>query len=432
MERDVELAEIGLRNRDPHTIAWLTVGLLVGLGIPGLGSSTGSSPRLGEPRVDHLGAVILSLDLARGSDLAAAAFAHGKVRVWHVRSGTLVLELSFPDPPTDPSQKWEGEVEPIRVRFSPDGKLLAVSFLSRIYLYDLDRGEARGSLGIETEDSMRPRPEPELARRPQAEGDAKQNSDAHEIPHWYQRRFEGDGRTRITDFAFTSDSKRVIAAYCRASCFDRPGFAKNLYPTGSDPVRLWAVASQSLQKEFKSEPGKLVGRIEVSPDGSVFAAVHTSRAMCETQLHELETGKVLYSLPALYQPRNEALIFSFAPDGTQFVTTGGRIRKGVQPWQQLGVYQTADGKLVRELRHSAGWRSIDLSPDGHRMAVAKWRGVQFEIWNFETGRKALGASPKKWGWSAAPPDRVRFDPDGDLLVVFNSREGLVAVYEWSR
>jgi hypothetical protein len=33
-------------------------------------------------------------------------------------------------------QKEEGEVEPIRVHFAPDGKMLAASYLSRVYLYD--------------------------------------------------------------------------------------------------------------------------------------------------------------------------------------------------------------------------------------------------------------------------------------------------------
>src|ERR1700691_4224548 len=117
--------------------------LVIAIAAPGIplfsraDAESGSKPAIRDVRVERLPAPILSLDVAPGSDLAVAAMSDGRVRVWHLDTGELVHEFGFTEPETDQRQKDEGEVEPIRVRFAPDGKTLGVSYLSRVHLYNV-------------------------------------------------------------------------------------------------------------------------------------------------------------------------------------------------------------------------------------------------------------------------------------------------------
>jgi len=60
--------------------------------------------------------------------MAAVALSDLRVRVWRLDSGQVERELSFPEPETDQRLKLDSDVEPISLRFSPDGKTLAVGF----------------------------------------------------------------------------------------------------------------------------------------------------------------------------------------------------------------------------------------------------------------------------------------------------------------
>jgi hypothetical protein len=57
----------------------------------------------------------------------------------------------------------------------------------------------------------------------------------------------GDGRTRITDFAFTPDGTAIVVSYCRISCYDMPSGVRWMISNGHEPVLALA---QELQPPF--------------------------------------------------------------------------------------------------------------------------------------------------------------------------------------
>ncbi len=87
-----------------------------------------TKPYLREVRIDILSAFILSFDIASNSDLAAAAVADRRIRVWKLSSGEVIHEFSFPSPETDENLKFPGATEPISVRFFARCEILGHKF----------------------------------------------------------------------------------------------------------------------------------------------------------------------------------------------------------------------------------------------------------------------------------------------------------------
>src|ERR1700735_832697 len=92
-------AKSSRRKRPLGTFAiLLSIGVVIFVSVqPGSSSSqlTGK-PHLQEVRMDRLSAFILSFGIASGSDLAAAALAERRIRVWKLSSGEVMHEFSFP------------------------------------------------------------------------------------------------------------------------------------------------------------------------------------------------------------------------------------------------------------------------------------------------------------------------------------------------
>src|SRR5579862_2233259 len=95
-------------------VLFLFFGITICLSVPrSLISQQKTKPYLREVRIDKLSAFILSFDIANGSDLAVAALADRRIRVWNLSSGEVQHELSFPAPEIDEHLRVAGEVEPI-------------------------------------------------------------------------------------------------------------------------------------------------------------------------------------------------------------------------------------------------------------------------------------------------------------------------------
>jgi WD40 repeat protein len=281
----------GLRRT---SAVFLSLGIAICLSVqPGSSSSQPTSkPHLQEARLDRLSAFILSLDIASGCDLAAAALADRRIRVWKLSSGEVQHEFSFPAPEIDEHLRVAGEVEPISVRFSPDGKYLAISFLSRIYLYDVVTWTEKMSLGVPGEDQHRAdlkiTPEtPQLERRTTEQAQADKNKPVlglnESMRAWAHAKMRGDGRTRMTDFAFTKDGSSIIAAYGKmigdfskkdtVRDFDISSDGRWLASTTWSGLRfqIWDLSSKKpimmvTPKEWRWR-GPLMNRIRFSPDG---------------------------------------------------------------------------------------------------------------------------------------------------------------------
>jgi WD40 repeat protein len=398
-----------------------------------MGGAEERRPSLREIRLEKLSAAIEGLDLAAGSDLAVVATSNRRVRVWRLGSGQTVHEFAFPEPETDARQKSEKEVEPIRVRFAPDGGTLAVSYLSRLYFYSVSEWKQIQSVGVAGEDTMRPRPTPTLARRVPSEEttrDASGPTPNQYIQEWALLQMQGDGRTRITDFSFTRDGSSILAAYCKGGCYDwASGLWNAGFPSGNDPVRLWDVGSGQLIWERVLDPKKVVERVVLSPDGASFAAAQHQPGRCRVEVRALGTGETRYSLPEIGYPFSLPPLI-LTPDGQYLITfrpEEGDLKH--HPSDHLVIYEASSGKFVAELPGRYAARHADLSPDG-RWLVTSADGVRFRIWDVQRRKAVVMTCPREWLWSGPPIESVRFSPDGHFLIVASDTSGMLAVYQF--
>ena len=393
----------------------------VGHGIPlfsRAGAESGRKPAIRDLRVERMPAPILSLDVAPGSDLAVAAMSDGRVRVWHLDTGVLVHQFGFTEPDTDQQQKDEGEVEPIRVRFVPDGKTVGVSYLSRVHLYNVGVWSELKTIGVEGEDVMRPIPHPQLSSRPPVE---KEPDDINTgTKKWAQRKTLGDGRTRITDFAFTANGSMVVS-YCRESCYDRPSLFALRFAGGHDPVRLWEVSTGRILWEHYSVLNQITERVVVSPDNKLLVEV-AGRGL---RLMDLGTGRELRSIgfPPHITP-HEPPDIAFTPDSRHFVTLWSEPRT---MWQ-MALFDTANGQVVARFVDPAGAQRVAVSTDGLWLAITTWRGAALKLWDLEKRKPLLTMTPTVSGVHARPLD-VRFAMNDRRIVVSDKGNGLVFTYE---
>jgi len=351
-------------------------------------SQQASKPQLREIRMDKLSAFILSFDIASSSDFAAAALVDRRIRVWKLSSGEVQHEFSFPAPETDEHLKVSGEVEPISVRFSPDGKYLAISFLSRIYLYDVVTWTEKMSLGVPGEDQHRPdlkiTPEtPQLEKRSTEQAQADKNKPVLSLNEsmraWARASEKGDGRTRITDFAFTKDGFSIIASYCRWKCYATTWLRWEAFPSGSDPVRLWDIASARLVWEHVYDEKSVTTRIVPSLDATRFAVVQASPGHCAVGMHNLSDGTSLWSHPL--GPCPDPPPISFYEDSRSFITN--RVEEGNRKnklWRNIGTYETSSGRMIGDFPKRDTVRDFDVSSDGRWLASTSWSGLRFQIW----------------------------------------------------
>lgn len=404
---------------------------------------TGVEPALQQVRIEELSNPILAFDIAKGSDLAAVALADLHVRVWKLSSGKVLREFSFPEPNTDQHLKLETEAEPISLHFSPDGKSLAVGFLNAIHLYDVETWAEQVILAVPGEDETRPgmtatqqRPEltPRTAEQARIESEEPVLDINQTMRKWARQRRQGDGRTRISDFAFAGGGQLLLASYCRGACWVWPGMRRDQFPSGRDPVRLWNMRSAQRIWESSYDPDGVISRVAVLPDGKRFIALDSQLGHCTVGAYDLANGQALWShmLGACLDGQSIVVL----PDGKWFITN--RIeeanRKNVNKhlYRYAAIYDTSTGKKIADLPKADGISVADISPDGHWLASIIWRGTQFQIWDLQAKKIVLNELPKGWKRTAdCVLNRVRFSPDNHWLVVGCSMGGDLAVYQWS-
>jgi WD40 repeat protein len=394
---------------------------------------------LNEVRVDNLSSFILSFDIANGSNIAAAALAEGRIHIWDLTTGQFLHEIVLTPPQTDDGMKVPGEVEPISLHFSPDGKSLGVSFLNRICIYDVSNWSETATLGVAGEELQRADPKnvpstPQLQRRSSADAEANKSkpdlSLNDKMRAWAAAKARGDGVTRITDFAFTIDGNSIIAAYCRGECYASPSFRSVPFPTGNDPVRLWNIDSKRLLWEVAYGQQSAVDEIIPSPDGIRFAAVHARPGRCAVAMHNVNDGAILW----IHEFANcsDPPGVQFSRDGRSFITN--RLGEGEPKdklWRKAAIYESSSGELLGDFSRGSTVRNSDMSLDGRWFAVTTWDGYHFQIWDRSSGKPLAMGTPKEWRWGGPPMNRIRFSPDGRWLVVGNNKAGILIVYRLS-
>jgi hypothetical protein len=415
--------KVGQIAKTSRLMNLIAAGLSIILSSVAVGAGNNHRPVIRETRTERLPAPILSLDLAPSSDLAVAAMSDGRIRTWHLDTGELVHEFGFTEPETDQRQKDEGEVEPIRVHFAPDGRRLGVSYLSRVHLYDVATWSEFTSLGVEGEDVMRPIPQPQLSSRPAVE---KEPDDINTgTRKWDQRKTLGDGRTRITDFAFTPDGGDVVVSYCRQSCYDRPSVFAFRFAGPRDPVRLWEIKTGRMLWEHHSELNQIPERVAPSPDGKLLVEVVFQPGHWILQLRELVSGRESRSITfPSHLMSHEPPDVAFTPDGQHFVTLWSEPKK---MWQ-MAMFDATSGDIVEHFIDHAGAQRVAASTNGLWLAITTWRGAALKLWDLERRKPLLTLTPRVSGVHPRPLD-VRFAMNDRRIVVSDKSNGIVFTYE---
>jgi WD40 repeat protein len=409
-------------------------------------SSGGTTNKLAlqEMRIETLSKSILAFDIAKGSDLAAVALSDLRVRVWRLNSGQFVHEFSFPEPQTDLRTRLDDDVEPMSLRFSPDGKTLAVGFLNAIHLYDVETWQEKMTLGVAGEDNVRPDikvtpPKPELKPRTAEEAQAEKDKPVptlNEATKAQSRLMDrGDGRTRILSFEFTKNGSSILAAYCRGHCHASTWMGRRwLFPTGQDPVRLWDISSASILWEQLYDPKGVMSRVVLPPDGNRFIAVNSELGHCAVGAYDLGSGQSLWSHPfgTCLSPPSIAIL----PDGQSFITNrvdeANRRNRKKKLWRYAAIYETSTGKKILEFPEADGISAADISSDGRWLASIVWRGTKFQVWDLQARKIVITELPKGWKRTAdCVLDRIRLSPDNHWLTVGCSVRGDMAVYQWN-
>jgi WD40 repeat protein len=394
---------------------------------------------LREIRTEDLNSYVLAFDVANASDLAAAALSDLSVHIWKLSNGTVVHVITLPMPETDQRLKLDGDFEPISLRFSPDGKALAVAFVSAIRIYDVETWQEQKSLAIEGENDLRSdvtvTPQtPQLQHRTSEQAQAEKDKPALTLNEgtkaWFAQMARGDGRTRITDFAFTPNGTSILAAYCKAKCYARPGRRWMAFPSGKDPVRLWDLGSNRVIWEREYDPKGVFVRVVIAPDNRRFATVDAERGHCAVQIYQMADGGEASTLPfnPLCDPPPN---IAFLENGQLFLTNraddGDRQSKR---WRNLAIYETNTGKRISDFSDSESVHSFDMSSDGRWLASTTWSGLRFQVWDVSAKKPLTMQTPKAWRWKGPPIDRVRFSPDGKWLIVAGDTVGKLVIYQF--
>jgi WD40 repeat protein len=395
-------------------------------------------PSLHEVRIERLSKFVLAFDICKGSNLAAVALSDLRVRVWRLDSGQVERELSFPEPETDERLKLDKDVEPISLRFSPDGKTLAVGFIGMIHLYDVETWQEKLSLGVAGEDKLRPditatHPTPQLRQRTAAEAQAEKVKPVptlNEATKARSRLMErGDGRTRILSFEFARDGSFILATYCRGDCFASAWTGHRwMFPTGKDPVRLWDLRSANVIWERLYDPKGVMDRVVLSPDSKRFAAVNAQLGHCAVGVYELNDGRPVWSQPL--GPCAQPPSIQFLQDGSAFLTN--RMEESNHKnklWREAAIYDTSTGKKISDLSDHEGVGEADISSDGRWLASTTWGGRHFQVWDLQEKKIVLTQEVRE-GKLYLRLDRIRFSPDSRWLVVGSNISGDLAVYQF--
>ena len=393
-------------------------------------------PSLREIRIERFSGPILAFDIANDSDLAAVALSDLHVRIWKLSSGEVVHEFSFAEPATDQRLKLDVDVEPISLHFSPNGKILAVSFLNVIHLFDVETWQENTSLAVEGEDKLRPgvtiTPQtPQL--KPRTAGQARTQSEQpigdinQTMRKWAAELHKGDGRTRLRDFSFVKDGLFILASYCRGACWTWPGVRWDAFPSGKDPLRLWNLHSTKIVWEKVYDPRGVISRVVPSPEGERFAAVDSELGRCAVGVYDLSDGRVLWSHPL--GPCDQPPSVTFLRDGQSLITN--RVEEGNRKnklWRYAAIYRTNDGKKIADLSGQKGIRNADISPNGRWLVSTSWGGREFQIWDMQSKKIVITQVPKalrRWVLG-----RVLFSPDGRWLFVGSTETAALAVYQF--
>jgi WD40 repeat protein/serine/threonine protein kinase len=302
--------------------------------------------------------------------LLAASDSQGLLKVWDVRTGTVVFSR----------QQRNASVA---VSFSPDGQCLAVTGGSQVALLDVATWRQRGILQGHTNSIM------SMAFHPDSRHLATASYDCT------VRVWDAATGRKVNSFrghtgavfavVFSGDGRRVISA-------------------GADrTVKFWDATANQERRLLAGHEGKVPG-VAFSPDGGRLASVGWDRTV---RLWRVPGGGEPVTLEG---HRGNVDAVAFSPDG-RLLATGGP--------QTILLWDPASGRKVHELRTPGRVSRLAWRPDGHELAVASFwtnedRALCSEVnfWDPETGQLVHTIRNGGGAWCG-----VAYSPDGRYLAL---------------
>jgi WD40 repeat protein len=419
-------------------------------------------------KYQSLPAPVQSVDFSRDGSLLSAALrgelGTSRVLVFKVASGEVVHEFSYNQSDLHrAANAGSGGNEILTTRFSPDGTLLAISFRSKIYLYETTMWQLVKSLGIPGEEEQHwPTLSPLRPPLPGNSVEAAADRDRFAQENAAQAKLinsKGDGRTRVADFEFVDDH-RILASYCGGASW---GFVDQTAEFScaigaNNTVRLWDLNSGRVQWERTYNISKSASwgspaylhtdnftipaaqTIMPSKSAGVFVALPVHFGEEEpVGIYDLSDGSELHQFMATV-PSSDRFI-SFTPDGMCFVFRG-RAEIGFRPGRQqkhrrsfdrkadayLAMYRSSDASVVATFKDDKGVVGGVISPDGRTLLATDWYLRQLRLWNIATTQSTAVTPPAGHSWKHDGVGLLRFSPDGRLFVVTGVRTGSIAIY----
>jgi WD40 repeat protein len=203
--------------------------------------------------------------------------------------------------------------------------------------------------------------------------------------------------------------------------YDTRGLAFNpdrtvLASAGREHLRLWDISQEECLISLKTEG--FHNNLDISPDGRRLVTSRPRMFSPDSLLVcEIEPGRGFRSLLGLNEPINE---LSISPSG--------RLIVGVTHDFQLGVWESATGRLRYVREAPDGFLALDtsvtVSPDERYLALSG--GNEAQLWDLETGRTL-----RTWHLPVGAFDLLGFDSSGKslFLVRVERRSGAAEPYD---
>ncbi len=331
---------------------------------------------------------------SRDGSLFAAAWAeHGVVKVVDLSSGQIVREISSVPGPKETS-------------FDPTGARLAVtsSIVPTASVVDVASGNEVFSL-----DGHRI-PIFDIAWSPDGESIATTSTDGAALifdAGTGRQRFAVLGhRGPVYGLDWSPDSTRLVTA-------------------GSDgPARVWLLTGTGAREmmTLSAQDSRIgITGVAFSPDGTRVMTGDAGITAARVWDVGITGSAELANLPTVAFTTSAV---DFTSDGRQLVATGDAGSVTVWDAQSFTPLRTLGAPSPSSSAPAAGYVpgyapsgpdvfSLDVSPDGRLVAVARFDG-SVRVWDMQTGRDAFTVDP---GPTLAPYMNVAWSPDGDLLAI---------------
>jgi WD40 repeat protein/DNA-binding SARP family transcriptional activator len=330
---------------------------------------------------------------SRDGSLFAAAWAeHGVVKVVDLSSGQIVREISSVPGPRDTSFDPTGARLAITSSMVPTGSVVDVASGNEVFSLE-------GHL----------LPIFDIAWSPNGESIATTSTDG--IAQVF------DARTGRQRFAVLGHRGPVYG-------LDWSPDATRLVTAGSDgPARVWLVTGAGAREmmTLSAQDSRIgITGVAFSPDGTRVMTGDAGITAARVWDVGITGSAELANLPAV--PLTTGAV-DFTPDG-QLVATSAAGSLTVWHAQSFTPVRTLGAPSPSSSAPAAGYApgyapsgpdvfSLDVSPDGRLVAVARFDG-SVRVWDMQTGRDAFTVDP---GPTLAPYMNVSWSPDGDLLAI---------------